>query len=679
MKHHIPYQYFGTILIFFLCLSNRHAYAQESERSLQEYLNQGHLLFNEKKLDESRTAFVSAYTLDPTCAKAFFNVGMIDLLIDNKLSAIVSFEQVIALEPDNIRALTLLGCALRDQKEYRRAIEIFEQVISLQPDHFNTHVHLARLYIQVGDIKHAIKAYGQALHKNPAHTGVILEYVYLLRHCGLLSQAQDILQHAIELEPERFDILLMYADLLQLQDKIKEAIPLYQHILSQQPDNKHAHRGLSCAYLARGEFEKGWRESSYAGTDNKAIHDRLDGKTILLRANKDLSDLIQFIRYAYALKDCGATIVMQAPDKALDLLAPCPAIDYLIGQTNFELPWASGFDESIDLSELPRYLDAPAKAVSMTVPYIVIPEATQQWWKIATGHHTQLKIGICWCDYLTAQPMDHSCIIPFHAMQDFLQNTHVRFYCLQPLTAQERTQCNAAHINLNDHLYAHAHTMIDLAAYINSVDLVVCPDGPIAHLAGALGKKTLLLLPTHAHWRWQQYRTDSPWYPTIKIFRQVRQGSWKEVIDLVTHEINAYISHQKQEPVLAEVSLGELIDKITILEIKAARIKDPEKLKHVHNELAALQEAARVHIVPSAQLEELHKQLRDTNEQLWNIEDNIRACEEQKNFSSEFVELARSVYVTNDRRCQIKRIINDILGSRLVEVKQLTKYTTPTT
>ncbi|MGF1623556.1 MAG: DUF6165 family protein [Alphaproteobacteria bacterium] len=123
-----------------------------------------------------------------------------------------------------------------------------------------------------------------------------------------------------------------------------------------------------------------------------------------------------------------------------------------------------------------------------------------------------------------------------------------------------------------------------------------------------------------------------------------------------------------------DVSPGELLDKLTILEIKEERIKDPAKVQNVVREKEALERAAQAHIAQSSAIDNLRKDLKSVNERLWDVEDEIRECERAQDFGEKFIELARSVYLTNDHRSDIKRKINDLLGSRFSEVKSYSEY-----
>jgi Family of unknown function (DUF6165) len=169
-------------------------------------------------------------------------------------------------------------------------------------------------------------------------------------------------------------------------------------------------------------------------------------------------------------------------------------------------------------------------------------------------------------------------------------------------------------------------------------------------------------------WRWLSHREDTPWYPSMRIFRQSERMVWDPVFERMAVELRDLVRARARTPsVTVGISPGELIDKITILEIKAGRFQDPAKLGQVQAELAALI-AARDHaIVDPAAIVDLAAELRGVNEALWTIADRLRACERSGEFGAEFVELARSEYRHNDHRTAIKRQINERLHSEIVE------------
>jgi hypothetical protein len=221
---------------------------------------------------------------------------------------------------------------------------------------------------------------------------------------------------------------------------------------------------------------------------------------------------------------------------------------------------------------------------------------------------------------------------------------------------------------------------IDTAAVIANLDLVITVDTAAAHLAGALGKPAIVLLKSHnTDWRWLQGRSDTLWYPSLELRRQTTPGDWAGLLQSVAEELRQpLLVSAAQEAVgadpLAPVSLGELLDKITILEIKLARLEDAAKRANVRAELEALQAVDAKLTYDRDALGMLIEALKRCNEALWDIEDAKRGCERAQDFGADFIWLARQVYLLNDERAGFKRQINALGGSRLVEEKSYAPY-----
>ena len=174
---------------------------------------------------------------------------------------------------------------------------------------------------------------------------------------------------------------------------------------------------------------------------------------------------------------------------------------------------------------------------------------------------------------------------------------------------------------------------MDTSAVLKNLDLVIASDTAVAHLAGALGVPTWLALSSTPDWRWLIDRDDSPWYPTMRLFRQQQLGDWQAVFARMAEELKKLVSIKIQpDPILVEVAPGELIDKITILEIKSGRITEPAKLHNVRAELAALSAVRDRIVVGNAVVAEMAGKLKEVNTKLWEIEDAIRACERDRKF-----------------------------------------------
>jgi hypothetical protein len=225
--------------------------------------------------------------------------------------------------------------------------------------------------------------------------------------------------------------------------------------------------------------------------------------------------------------------------------------------------------------------------------------------------------------------------------------------------------------DLGEELDAEGGAFVDTAAVIAGLDLVVSPDTAVAHLAGALGARAWLALPAAmVDWRWMVGREDTPWYPSMRLFRQERLGEWRAVFERMAEELRRLAAERARRGVAGiDVSPGELVDRISILEIKSERLGEGARREAVRAELSALRAVRERVVSATPELVRLAAELRAANEALWEVEDGLRAKERAGDFGAEFVAMARAVYQTNDRRSALKQQINDLLGSPLREQK----------
>jgi hypothetical protein len=221
---------------------------------------------------------------------------------------------------------------------------------------------------------------------------------------------------------------------------------------------------------------------------------------------------------------------------------------------------------------------------------------------------------------------------------------------------------------LGSRLDENGGAFLDTAAVMQALDLVITCDSALAHLAGALGVPVWLALTHTADWRWLLHRDDCLWYPSMRLFRQSKLGEWGSVFQRMREEVTSL--RGKSSVIRLEVAPGELLDKLTILQIKSERITDADKLRNVRAELAVVDATRRDFLRDLPGLNSLVDELKAVNEQLWGIENDIRACEHAQDFGDRFVTLARSVYQTNDRRAIIKKQINELLGAKFREEKE---------
>jgi hypothetical protein len=453
--------------------------------------------------------------------------------------------------------------------------------------------------------------------------------------------------------------------------------------LELQPDLPEARKNRGIARLQAGDFAGGWEDYEWRWQCPELSARRLtqplwdgsplEGKAILLHAEQGLGDTLQFIRYAPRVKNRGGRVIVACQRSLIPLLRGCQGIDEIVGLGDPP----SAFEVHAPLMSLPRIFNTTLDNVPADVPYIEPDARLVDYWRGELKSIGGFKVGVAWqgspefrFDRLRSVPL-----VNFAPVADL---PGVTLISLQKGYGSDQISAIADRPNVLDwssRLDETSGPFLDTAAVMRSLDLMITSDTATAHLAGAIGVPVWVAIPFSPDWRWLRDRDDNPWYPTMRLFRQQRRGDWEHVFRRMATALAQQIGVSMPARVInIEVAPGELIDKITILEIKDERIKDAAKLANVRTELATLI-AARDQAVDSSQaLDHFTAGLKQVNEALWEIEDEIRVCERDGDFGPRFIKLARAVYHQNDRRAALKRQINDLLGSRLIEEKSYVSY-----
>jgi hypothetical protein len=430
--------------------------------------------------------------------------------------------------------------------------------------------------------------------------------------------------------------------------------------------------------LKLGDFENGLEGYEARWLKGKSLREALGtrfdtgkgpgrrGERVLVLNDHGLGDTIQFFRYLPLMAAVGVDATFMCPPRLRRLLSSKAKVRFVASP-----PEGEQFDAQIAISSLPRAFGARLDTIPAAVPYLAAEPALREMWLKRIGAEG-FKIGVVWQGNPDPEA-DRARSMPLTALAPLAEIPGVRLISLQKGAGEEQLVNPPRSMRvqtLGADFDAGADAFVDTAAAMTCLDLVVTCDTSIAHLAGALAVPVWVALKSDAEWRWLTRRADSPWYPTMRLFRQLRRGVWSDVFEAMAGELTQ-LAKRRTAPrmVSTPCSLGELIDKITILRIKAGRIGEPEKLANVHRELALLERLAHEDGVSGPPIDLLTDQLAAVNGRLWTIEDALRMCEREGDFGLRFVALARSVYCENDTRAAIKRAINILAGSALVEEK----------
>jgi len=367
----------------------------------------------------------------------------------------------------------------------------------------------------------------------------IFAQAYLFRQQDKLEQALSLYQTLIDQDPHNINAWYHKAHALKELGNMHDAIDTYNHLLTYDSCHARAHFGLSQCHLALGEFEKGWHEFTWRSPDVKKFplytleNKDLTNKKILIRAEWGLGDSIQFIRYAQLLKKQGATVIVQTHQPLVPLFSLCTYIDHVIPVGTNLAP----HDLQIPLLNLPYAFNTRRETIPTNIPYLQTDSQLVKEWQTKLAPDTSYKIGICWHgggDVHAPASLNKNIPLSSFALLAELPNVHL--YSLQQITGLHEIDSTSFDLHLFNDLDQKNGRFMDTAAIMHALDLVITIDTSIAHLAGALGIPVWLLLPYRTDWRWLLDQTKSPWYPTMRLFRQARPGDWQGVMQTITQE-----------------------------------------------------------------------------------------------------------------------------------------------
>jgi len=408
-----------------------------------------------------------------------------------------------------------------------------------------------------------------------------------------------------------------------------------------------------------------------------------------------LGDTLQFMRYAIALREQGVSVSICAQSKLRTLIQASGITPYCLTQEQANDEEGTHW---MPLLSALKVLEVSPQNPIITAPYISTTDELASKWKDILSNEKRPIIGINWQGNPNTEKTGlWGRSLALETFAPITGSSQISFLSLQKGFGSEQLES----CSFKDHFVScqpqvdETWDFLETAAIIANCDLVITSDTSIAHLAGGMGKTTWLLLHKVPDWRWGLEGKTTFWYPSMRLFRQKERGNWDEVMQRVAEalqqefpgisaadrgnaqprqvatEQTAPIAPKPLPQIQAPISLGELIDKITILEIKTQHLQG-SALVNVEKELAALQDtlnALDLQVDPT-----LIQRLQEVNARLWQIEDDIRDNERSKDFGEGFIQLARSVYQKNDRRAAIKKEINTTYGSALVEEKAYQDY-----
>ncbi len=499
--------------------------------------------------DEAVTAFEAALAAGEN-TRVLIDLGVTLSNLGRNEAAAQRFVRALELASDSAEAWAKLGRTLGLLGRHEEAVRHLTKALELAPDiGAETYYDLGVALKSLGHDEPARVWFENAVRADPDHIRACSNLGTTLLDLGRLNEAVHCFREGVARAPRSPELHYNLGNALLRQRRVEKAIENYRHALALNPDSADAHWNLAHALLLSGDFENGWREYQWrwgiaaAATAHRAFDKPrwdggpLDGRTILLWAEQGFGDSIQFARYVPWVAARGGTVVLECWTPLRRLFAGFPGVARMIEPGTSPGP----FDVELALLSLPRVHGTTLATVPADVPYLKADPALVDAWggRLKTGR--RLKVGLSWQGN-RGHPRDRERSVPLAALRPLLEMPEVAWFSLQKeddLALFAGTPSEVAPIQPRLSSGELIRDFADTAAIIANLDLVISVDSAAAHLAGALAHPVWLLLPFVPEWRWLLNRLDSPWYPTMRLFRQSAYGDWNGVVRDVRDALRA--------------------------------------------------------------------------------------------------------------------------------------------
>lgn len=498
------------------------------------------------QLVEAERLYLAVLQAEPNQAKVLYLLGLAAHQSGNFDAAVNWYQRAIAVQPDYADAHNNLGVLMQQLGQLEQATVHYRAALQVDPNNPRVHGNLGAILQQLGELEVAIAHYQTAIRLEPNLAAAHTNLGHALKAQGHYHRAIGHYEEARRLMPTNPEAYRDLGDALQEQGQFREALAVYDRALALAPNHVEVGGSRVRALLMGGNLVEGfaeydrWRLTVASRprpfTQPQWDGSSLNGQTILLYAEtgSGLGDSLQFIRYAPLVAQYGGRIIVECQPSLVRLFTAIASIDQVITAGD-PLP---AFDVQASLMSLPHLLGTSLESIPASVPYLPVPIAGTV---LPLSQLARPKVGVAWGGN-PAHGHDRDRACPFGEFKQILATPMVTFYSLQKGAHREALKTDAAIqagtlpvVDLGDRLTDFAET----AAIVQQLDLVITVDTAIAHLAGALGKPVWILLSFTPDWRWMLARTDSPWYPTARLFRQPQRRDWARVCQQVKRAIAA--------------------------------------------------------------------------------------------------------------------------------------------
>lgn len=458
-------------------------------------------------------------------------------------AALAALSRAIALDPSQCWYHNDLGNALQRMGRIPDSLLCYQEALRLEPGCAEAYNNQGSAYLRLERRQEAIASFLKASELKPDYPDPYNNLGNVLQAQGHLMDAASCYREALALRPDFAEAWHNLGKVFEVGRSLEDALSCYEEALRIRPRFAEAHISRAMTWLLMGHFEQGWEEYEWRWQGNELPRrefaqprwdgSRLDGSRILLYAEQGLGDTLQFLRFVPMVREAGGRVIVECQARLAPLVETLPGIEAVIA-AGAPLP---PFDVQAPLLSLPRIF----RTTLETIP-------TPARFQVDGGRLTAMKrrlgrarrkIGLVWAGNPVHRDnpyRDRS--VRLASFAPLAQVSGLALFSLQ--RGPEAAQLSSAPPGLKiSNLEAESTQIMDTAAAIMNLDLVISVDSMAPHLAGSLGKPVWVLLPFASEWRWLLEREDSPWYPSVRLFRQPRPGDWAEVMKRILEALDA--------------------------------------------------------------------------------------------------------------------------------------------
>jgi len=513
---------------------------------IEGYYNIGLILQNHNEFVEAAEYYKKAISLKPDYYLAYDNLGALYLNNGDLNESLTYYKQSMCLNPNNPDVYYNIGNIFRASNNPDQAIEFYQKSLELKPNDAECYFKIGISYILNKQCDQAIESLYTALELNYDKAEVYFNIGNAYFDKEEYDQVKIFYAKAIELKPDNYMIYNNLGLLYKLTNELSKAIPNFLKALELNPEDKLTQFNLARAYIGNQNFEVGWnyfkcRDEMFDcfGKENESLFnkpwkDNISEKIIFVNQIGGYGDAIQFFRYLPLLRAKGARVITQIQKPLVELFKynniQAEMIDSSIPANSIE------FDARIGSICLPAYFNTNFENIPVKDSYIKANPVKVNNYKEKIFNTDKFKIGIVWG---AGNKIDRLAEQKDTSLKYFLKLSNMsdtQLYSLQKGADSLELKDYQQSANIID-LGATFNDFSDTAAAIENLDVLVSIDTGVAHLAGAMGKKVLLMLPFFADWRWLANTDNNLWYESMKLYRQKEPGNWQEVIDRVYEDL----------------------------------------------------------------------------------------------------------------------------------------------